>query len=408
MNGLAVPTGEGVYPLLLHYRQEMQEELQQLLAYWSAHTIDPAGGFYGSINNENIPDPDAPKGIVLNSRILRAFSAAGRFTGGQAHAELATRAYDYILHHFLDRKYGGVFWSVDAAGDRLEDRKQVYGLAFCIYGLAEYVKLTADETALATALQLFHLIEQHSYDREKGGYIEAFTRGWQTIGDLRLSEKDDNERKTMNTHLHIIEAYANLYQVWPDAVLKEKIAALLDIFDRHIIDHDHGHLRLFMDDDWVSKSTLRSFGHDIEAAWLLQECAETIGATGAIQRFRQWAIRLADAAAEGLDTDGGLWYEYEPATGHWIREKHSWPQAEAMVGFFNAWQLSGDNDYLHRSLQSWEFVKRHLKDNRHGEWYWGVYGDYSVMDKEKAGFWKCPYHNSRACLELVKRIASFT
>lgn len=405
MSAFAARKGAAV-SLLQGYREELEAELLQILEYWSTYTIDPEGGFYGSIDNDNIPDLAAPKGIVLNSRILWAFAAAARHTGDAAHAALATRAYDYILSYFLDREYGGVYWSVDARGQMLDGRKQIYGLAFCIYGLSEYVKLTGEEAALDTAKQLFYLIEQYSYDREKGGYIEAFTCEWQTIGDLRLSEKDDNERKTMNTHLHIIEAYASLYQVWPDPVLREKITGLLDVFDTYIIDHRDGHLRLFMDDDWMSKSMLRSFGHDIEAAWLLQECAEIAGANDPIHAFRQLAIRLADAAAEGLDADGGLWYEYEPAQDHWIREKHSWPQAEAMVGFFNAWQLTGDDNYLRRSLQSWDFVKQHLKDNRQGEWYWGIHDGYSIMDKEKAGFWKCPYHNSRACLELIKRISS--
>lgn len=392
-------------PLLSRYRDELVEEWQSILSWWSAHMVDVQhGGFYGSISAENIPDPAAPKGIVLNSRILWTFSAAYAETKDPLHLALATRAFDYILHYFIDRRYGGVYWSVDSEGGMLEDRKQVYGLAFGIYGLAEYYKAAGSEAALAAARQLFEQIEEHSRDKEKGGYIEAFTRQWEPLTDLRLSDKDDNEPKTMNTHLHIIEAYANLYQVWPDDKLRHRISDLLGIFDRHMIGHNDHHLHLFMDDDWQVKSSLQSFGHDIEAAWLLQECAVVIHSehTG---RFKELAIRLADAAAEGLDKDGGLWYEYEPKEDHWIREKHSWPQAEAMVGFFNAWQLTGDERYLQRSWQSWDFVKRCIRDTANGEWYWGVYAGYTVMKKEKAGFWKCPYHNSRACMEISKRIA---
>lgn len=403
MSVFAATAGQAT--LLLRYRQELTEELQSILTYWTRHTVDEEqGGFYGSISNKNIPDRTAPKGIVLNSRILWTFSAAGGFTGDRLLLAFATRAFKYMLEHFTDPVYGGVFWSVDHQAKMLEDRKQVYGQAFCLYGLAEYFKATADETALDAAKQLFSLIEQYARDREKGGYIEAFTREWQTITDLRLSEKDENERKTMNTHLHIVEAYANLYQAWPDTRLRERIIDLLELFDKYIIDQESHHLHLFMDDDWTVKSSLRSFGHDIEAAWLLQECAEIIEWKEGIHRFRTLSVQLAGAAVEGLDGDGGLWYEYEPKERHWVREKHSWPQAEAMIGFFNAWQLTGDEGYLHQSLQSWEFVKKHLKDNVRGEWYWGAYEDYSVMEKEKAGFWKCPYHNSRACMELIRRI----
>jgi len=390
---------------LERYRQEVTTELEAILHYWAVYTVDEQqGGFYGSVSSDNIPDPVAPKGIVLNSRILWTFSAAYSLKKDPSQLALATRAFDYIIDHFIDKEHGGVFWSVDAQGCMLDGRKQIYGLAFCIYGLAEYYKAAGNAAALQTAKQLVDLIERYSLDKEKGGYIEAFTREWEPVSDLRLSEKDDNERKTMNTHLHIVEAYANLYRVWPDTGLREKITGLLDIFDTYIINKDTHHLNLFLDDDWTVKSSLQSFGHDIEAAWLLQECAEIISSREYTDRFKQLAIQLADAAAEGLDSDGGLWYEYEPARNHWIREKHSWPQAEAMVGFFNAWQLTGEEKYLRYSLQSWDFVKRYIKDTINGEWYWGVYADYSVMSKEKAGFWKCSYHSSRACMEVSKRI----
>lgn len=398
-------TRAGQAAAVSRYRDELIEEWQSILAYWANNMVDGQyGGFYGSIGHENVIDPAAPKGIVLNSRILWTFSSAYSFTQDPLHRKLADRAAGYILRHFIDQEYGGVYWSVDHMGNRLESRKQVYGLAFAIYGLAEYHKATGNEAALAAAKQLFEQIEQQSRDREKGGYIEAFTREWEPLADLRLSEKDDNERKTMNTHLHIIEAYANLYQVWPDAGLRSRIDALLEIFDRYIINHGSGHLHLFMDEDWQVRSSLQSFGHDIEAAWLLQECAEIIHSQHT-DRFRKYAVRLADAAAEGLDNDGGLWYEYDPGKDHWAREKHWWPQAEAMVGFFNAWELTGAEHYLQQSLQCWDFVKQHIRDSVNGEWHWGVYADYSQIKKEKAGFWKCPYHNSRACMEIIKRIA---
>jgi len=395
----------GTAAKLLQYRSEVNGELEAILSWWSEYMIDEEdGGFKGSVKNDNLPDTSADKGIVLNSRILWTFSSAYSFTKEKTYLGIATRAFEYILHHFIDHKHGGVFWSVDAKGERKNAKKQVYGLAFTIYGMAEYFKVTGEGEALHLAKDLYERIEQYSFDDSKGGYIEAFSDDWSAIGDLRLSEKDDNEKKTMNTHLHIIEAYANLYTVWPDKKLREKIAALLELFDRYIINKANHHLHLFMDEGWNVRSSLISFGHDIEAAWLLLECAEATGYQSYIDQYKKISVELTGVAMQGLDTDGGLWYEYDPAKDHWTREKHSWPQAEAMVGFFNAWQLTGDEKYLQYSQDSFDFIKTHIKDHEKGEWFWGIEEDGTVMQKEKAGFWKCPYHSSRACMEIMKRV----
>jgi len=395
--------------LIRELEASVYDELQQLLGWWIRNMKDDKnGGFYGTVSNSNKPF-DTEKGIVLNSRLLWTFSASYLQSKDDTILQMATRAFQYIEKNFADHRYGGIFWSVDAAGKMKDGRKQIYGLAFCIYGLSEYYKAAKDESALRWAKSLFQCIEQYSFDQQYGGYIEAFTREWYNAGDLRLSDKDDNEPKSMNTHLHIVEAYANLYTVWPDELLKEKIIALLNYFDRHIINKETNHLHLFMNHQWQVRSSLISFGHDIEAAWLLQECAEMIQHPGLIAHFRELALLLTDAAAEGLDAaDGGLWYEYDPATNHWIREKHWWPQAEALVGFFNAYQVSGDEKYLQQVFKTYDFVKTKIKDLKHGEWFWGIEADGKLMDKEKAGFWKCPYHNGRACLELIKRIGSFS
>lgn len=388
------------------YRQEAAQELAAILGYWMQHTVDQEqGGFYGRLDERDRVHATAPKGIVLNSRILWAFSAAHRATKQAAYLAMAERACRYITEHFIDPDYGGVYWSVDYLGNRLNDRKQVYGLAFCIYGLSEYYKVSADANALNLSIELFRLIEQYSYDAERKGYYEAFSRDWKMPHDLRLSEKDANEKKTMNTHLHVVEAYANLFTIWPDAYLKTQIERLLEVFVTHIIEAETGHLVLFFDEQWQRRSNMVSYGHDIEAAWLLQRVAETIGEEKWISMMKQKALQVTRAAMEGLDADGGLWYEYE--NGQLVRQKHSWPQAEAMIGFLNAWQVSGDEQYFSLSQHSWQFVKAHIKDWQHGEWFWGINGDYSLMaGQDKAGFWKCPYHNSRAMLELMKRLAN--
>ncbi|HTQ64423.1 MAG TPA: AGE family epimerase/isomerase [Puia sp.] len=389
---------------LKKYRKELTQELSNILNYWMQYSPDSVnGGFYGSIDNNNHPDPEAPKGIVLNSRILWTFSAAYNQTNDGKYLQFAESAFHYIVDYFVDRQFGGVYWTVDHKGEKLNDRKQIYGLAFCIYGLSEYFKATEDQDAYQLAIKLYWLIEYYAYDQAHKGYLEAFTREWKNISDMRLSEKDANEKKSMNTHLHIAEAYANLYQVWPDKKLKQQIENLLEVFAHHIIDDASHHLHLFFDENWNVKSNIISYGHDIEAAWLLQEIAEVIHHPGWMMAMRTMGIKIADAVVEGLDEKGGL--NYESNNGMLIKQKHWWPQAEAMIGFFNAYQLTEDEKYLQQSLKSWEFTGKYIKDHQNGEWFWGVHEDHSLMEGyEKAGLWKCPYHNARACMFIIRRI----
>ncbi len=390
------------------FRDEAAQELQEISSWWHTHMVDQKyGGFYGSVNNEKIVDEEAPRGIVLYSRICWTFAALFQFRQNQEDLWMADRAFNYICENFADKQYGGAFWSVSKTGQMLDGKKQIYGLAFTVYAFAEYYKATGKLEALERATQLFSEIERYSYDKDRGGYVEAFSRDWTQADDLRLSEKDANEKKTMNTHLHIIEAYANLYTIWPDKILYQRLLELLDMFEQHIIHKDSGHLQLFFGEDWHSRSTLVSFGHDIEAAWLLEECALATGNKEYLARFQQFAIKIADAALEGWDHSlGGLWYEYDPATKAWVFEKHWWPQAEAMVGFFNAYQRTGNENYFNYARQSFNYILKELKDANGGEWFWGKNQDGTVMEKEKAGFWKCPYHSVRACLEIIRRIDS--
>ena len=387
------------------YKKDLHIELKNILSFWMKETIDDTnGGFYGKIDNSNKVYSEAPKGSVLNSRILWAFSSAYHVTNDIAYMEIAKRAFSYIRDHFYDKEFGGVYWSVDYNGKPLDTKKQFYALSFVIYGLSEFYKCTNNIEAKELGIALYHSIIDHSFDKANGGYIEALSREWKELKDLRLSKKDANEKKSMNTHLHILEGFANLFLIWPDENLKQRIEELIKIFLNHIIDPENHHLMLFFDEYWHSRSNIISYGHDIEAAWLVQEAAEIIDKKELIHKAKDISVKLADAASEGLDKDGGLWYEYKPDNNHLIREKHSWPQAEAMVGFFNAWQITGDESYLKKSLASWQFVKDHIIDKKNNEWFWGVKENYEVMDEDKVGIWKCPYHNTRACVELIKRI----
>jgi mannobiose 2-epimerase len=397
----------GIVEQLNNYKKELENELGNILDYWIDHSQDTAeGGFYGKIDNENHVIAGSPKGSVLNARILWSFSAAYNLTGKKQYLEIADRAYQYIIEHFIDKEYGGVYWTVDHAGNPLDTKKQVYATAFTIYALCEYYKANRSPDTLNEAAKLFWLLVDKSFDHYRSGYLEAFTQDWQPISDLRLSIKDANEKKTMNTHLHVLEGYTNLYRVWPDDALKQQISHLLNNFLDHFIGGETGHLNLFFDEDWNKRSTLISYGHDIEAAWLLLDAAEVIGDAALTDRLKSIAIKIAEATQEGMDSDGGLWYEYEPAEDHLVKEKHWWVQAEAMVGFFGTWQITKDRKYLDLSVMNWDFVKDNILDKKNGEWFWGINEHGQVMtNDDKAGLWKCPYHNSRACIEIIKRIS---
>lgn len=391
---------------LEQYKKETENELNRILSWWMENTVDGVhGGFIGKMDHNNTVFPNAPRGSVLNSRILWAFSATYNASHTKEHLTMAVRAFDYIVEYFIDREFGGIFWTVDFNGRPLESKKQIYALAFAVYGLSEFYKASQNEKARGIAIDIYSSILKYSHDRKFGGYVEALTRDWRQLDDQRLSAKDANEKKSMNTHLHLLEAFANLYKIWPDENLKANIIELIRIFMSQIVDPRDYHLRLFFDEQWNSRPNVISYGHDVEAAWLIEEAAELIAQDSLLNEVREISVGLAEAAAGGLDADGGLWYEYDPVRDHLAGEKHSWPQAEAMVGFFNAWQLTGEEKFLRHSLRAWQFVKNYIMDRKLGEWYWGVHEDHSpMMQEEKVGIWKCPYHNSRACLEIIQRI----
>ena len=391
---------------LAKYQQELNQELDNILSFWKNFTIDEVnGGFVGKIDHNNHIDEIAPKGSVLNARILWTFSASYNLKKDPGCLLLADRAFAYIKDHFIDQEFGGVYWMLDAKGKPLDTKKQVYAVAFTIYALSEYFIASKVEQSKNLAISLYNDLLAHSYDQQNGGYFEAFSRDWKALEDLRLSNKDANEKKTMNTHLHVLEAFTTLYRIWPDEQLKNNIIGLIDNFTSHILNKETGNLILFLDENWNQKSDIISYGHDIEAAWLLLEAAEALHDQKLIDEIKILALKMATVSKDGIDTDGSLWYEFDPSNHHFVKEKHWWVQAEAMVGFFNAWQISGDESFLQISLNNWAFVKSKIIDHQNGEWFWGITETGEIMNSEdKVGPWKCPYHNSRACIELIRRI----
>ena len=394
-------------------KQDMQDVLtRNILPFWTDRMEDHRhGGFYGRMDGHGRLYPEAAKGAILNARILWAFAAAYRVLRRQEYLLAATRAKDYFLDHFVDHEFGGVYWSLDYMGRPLDTKKQFYAIGFAIYGLSEYARATGDRQALDYALQLFDCIEQHALDPLQGGYIEATTRDWQPVSDMRLSALDANYPKSQNTHLHIIEPYTNLLRCLRELPspgsgrVEAALRGLITIFTTRILNPETHHLDLFFENDWTrAPLRLESYGHDIECSWLLHEAALELGDATLLKRVEPVVREVARASEKGLRPDGSMIHEANLDTGHTDDDRHWWVQAENIVGWVNIYQYFHDETALDRAQRCWQYVNDNLIDRQNGEWYWSRRADGTLnLDDDHAGFWKCPYHNSRMCLEIMQR-----
>lgn len=394
--------------LLEKISAEINDELlDNILPYWINHVIDyENGGFFGRITFDNVPVPEEEKGSLLAARILWTFSACYKKYGLQEFKDTADHAYSFLKNSCWDRENGGIYWMVTFDGKPKDTRKLVYGQAFGIYALSEYYSATKNNDALDLAVELYSILEEKCADQINGGYYEAFNRDWQVMDDARLSKKDHNEPKSMNTHLHLLEAYTNLYRSWKSKELKYKLSELIDLFSEHIINDEGTATIAFLTEDWIPRSDVISYGHDIESSWLLIEAAEVMGDSKRYQSLKKISLGLAhNVRASGLDRDGGIFNEGGPA-GVSDDSKDWWPQAEALIGFVNAYQLSGNTGYLQAAGQVWEFTKEYIIDTKYGEWHEKVHRNGTPYELDKVRSWKCPYHNGRAALEISNRVNS--
>jgi mannobiose 2-epimerase len=385
-----------------------RELVEDILPFWRTHGPDERrGGFIAQMSNDLTVQDDAPKGLILNARILWTFSAVWRYTQDQRDRALARRAYEYLIDRFLDEEHGGCFWELDPDGMPLDSKKKIYGQAFCIYALAEYYAAFQELPALDQAIDIFHRIEAQARDEQHGGYVEAMSRDWEPCEDMRLSDKDMNEKKSMNNHLHVLEAYTNLLRVWPEPLLASRLHELIDLFRWHILNAEQTHFHHFFDEAWAPRSDSYTFGHDIEGSWLLCEAAEALDHAPFLMEVRDVAERIARAVLEeGVDSAGGLFYEGHG--GNIVNpNKEWWPQAEAVVGLYNAWQITGDSAFRDAAAKCWRFIDDRVVDHERGEWFWCIRPDGSPDPAQpKVSAWKGPYHNSRCCLEMIRRLPS--
>jgi mannobiose 2-epimerase len=380
-------------------KKELNSELQNILDYWEKNTPDHKyGGFVGKIDHYNNIVHGSSKGIILNTRILWAFAAASRHLKVKYYNSVCSRAYNYLIAFFFDTEYDGVFWELDYNGIPINRRKQVYAQAFAIYALSEYYHYSKNKEAKNEAVKLFYLLEKYAKDKKQRGYTEAFKEDWSPIKDMRLSTKDMNASKTMNTHLHVLEAYTSLLKLYDDKNLRHSLKELVDLFlDTFLNSNDH--FNLFFDEKWNLLSNTASYGHDIETVWLVIEAAKAVNDSNLVKQAERAAVKVADTfLKEGIDSDGAVMNEHNFDTGITDTDRHWWPQMEALVGLKYAYELTGDKKYMEHSLQIWNFTKKYLIDYQNGEWFFRVNKNGKPYEEDKISMWKAPYHTTRACI----------
>ena len=381
--------------------KQIREILEKnILEYWLG-LDDRRGGFYGRVAGDGTIDKTASRGAILNARILWTYSLAYRILGDKRYLVAAMNAKTYFIRHFIDHKYGGVYWSVDAEGEREDSKAQLYAQGFAIYALSECYAATNDDEALKAAINIFKIVETHFADRENGGYIEALARDFRPLEDMRLSERDANVDKTMNSHLHLLEGYANLYKVWPDAELGKAVKGLLEVLRTKIYNSATGHLELYFDKAWKVLPGGVSYGHDIETSWLALECAMALKDFDEVDKIKPVCKGLYKGGMEGYQPDGSLVYEIRE-DGSLDDSRQWWVEAETVVGNLWAWKYLDIAAGAACAQKTWDYIKTHLIDYEKGEWFWSCDADGKPnLEDDKAGPWKCPYHNSRMCLQAL-------
>lgn len=386
-------------------RAEIEKDLtENILPFWTEHTIDPSGGFYGSVSREGIGNPAAPKAGILNARILWTFSSAYRIYGIPEYKEMADRARDYLVANLIDKTYGGVYWTVGPDGTLTDPQKQVYVIAFSIYGLSEHFRATGDMASLDAAISLYRTLDEKAHDKVNGGYFEVFSRDWSSRGGKGVDGLTGTD-KSMNANIHVMEALTNLYRVWPDEGLRSDVAGILNAIQTKVYNPATRHMHQSFKTDWTPLEGRDSYGHDIETSWLMCETAEVLGDEALIASTQKIALNMVDASiAEGMDPDGCLRGEQgDQRIIEW------WPQCETVIGCINAWQITGNRKYFDAAVRNWEFIKKVFVDKEYGEWHRKINSDRTpIYNIAKADVWNCPYHNSRMGFEIGARLAPQT
>ena len=386
---------------------EMRKELtEHILPFWMGLLDEKNGGYYGFMDTDLTLTREAEKGCILNSRILWTFSNAATLLDSKLYLPYAKHAFLFLKNVFWDREHGGIYWSVDAQGKPLDTIKHSYNTAFAIYGLSSYYEASGEEEALLMAKELYLLLETRYKDAY--GYREAFTVDFGPQSNEHLSENGVMASKTMNTTLHIFEAYTELYRVSGFEPAKESLHRILELFGEKIYNPQKKRMEVFFDEKMNTLIDLHSYGHDIETAWLLARGLAVLGEEPLLEKYRPMLESLEDTILNEAFT--GTYLPAECENGKVLKTGVWWVQCEAVIGFVNAWQQRPQRtDFLAAAGRVWDYLKEYFVDTREGgEWYNERFPDGSVNKGQPVvSPWKCPYHNSRMCMEMIRRMGKF-
>lgn len=385
-------------------KEEVKDHLvSAVIPFWKSLRDDEFGGYYGYMDYDLKLNKKAEKGCILNSRITWFFSNAYTLLKDPSLLDEADHGYEFLKNHCIDSENGGIFWSMNYDGSPLDTTKHTYNQAFCIYALSSYYEASGKREALDLAFQLFHMIEEKCTDDQ--GYLEAFTRDFKPESNEKLSENGVLAEKTMNTLLHVLEAYTELYRVSKDKEVEERLKWIMDTFAEKVYNSELERQEVFFDKNYNSIIDLHSYGHDIETAWLMDRTVDVLGD----ETYRQKMTPITKALTKKI---------YEVAfDGHSLSNECDkgvvdtnrvwWVQAETVVGFLNGYEKDPSKvEYKEAAEAEWQFIKDHVIDPRNGsEWFWLVRQDGSPVEGEPiVEPWKCPYHNGRMCMEVIRRL----
>jgi mannobiose 2-epimerase len=392
----------------LKLQTEIKDELcNNILPYWMNHMKNPDGGLYGNISNSNITDGHAPRGLVMTSRFLWTYSEAYRIFGKKEYLDFAIYVKDTLLKTLYDREQGGFFWSADGYDKPLDNKKVLYGQAFALYGLSTFQMIAPSDENADLCKEIFTLLETHGKDPVLGGYYEALNRDWTYSGKNNLGADDIPCEKSMNTNLHMLEAYTRYFLQSADKEVKKSLIELISIIMEKIYDPLSGHQKLYFSKDWEPIGDVESYGHDVETSWLLWEALEILENKPLQEKYRKMVLTMLDVSSDKATAPDGSLYN-EKKGEHLDTVRIWWVQAEYAVSLMNGWMMTGKEKYKEKLSAIWNYIKENQIDNENGEWFWGILDNGTMVNREKGGMWKTPYHNGRACMELIQRINKIT
>lgn len=380
---------------------EVRRELtDRILPFWRGLRDDEKGGYIGQVEFDLARKPEAERGCILNSRILWFFSEAYLLLREPELLDEADHAYE-MLCRMLDGEHGGVYWSMNADGTVADSTKHTYSQGFAIYALSAYYRAGGKQEALELAMELFRLVEEKCFDGK--GYLEAFTADWKPAGNDKLSENGVEAGRTMNTLLHVLEGYTGLYEAGKSPEVRQRLLWIMNTWAEKLYNPEKRRQEVFFDLSYHTLIDLHSFGHDIETSWLADHTLDVLGNQALTEKIRPMLLAMADHTLSAAYTAGNG-FSNESENGKVDTTRVWWVQAEALVGFLNAYEHTHEQRYLDAVRSQWEYIKGKIIDPREGsEWFWSVKEDGTPIEKPIVEPWKCPYHNGRMCLEVIRR-----